>query len=136
MESDSVDADAHSSYMAKHEMLQLTDDKWTNELWGAHALHEATSAAIIEGTVTTVSSPKLYFYWGQNDHWVAQSTRNELIRTRGRTSGGRRDNAGEGSKPLMEIDKNGVPHGFCIRHSAQIANKVAEYVNEITDGLW
>ena len=122
--------------MAKHEMTQLTDDKWTDELWGGHPLQEAASAAGgADGGIST-SRPKLYFYWGQNDHWVARSTRNELIRTRGRTRGECRGSRGEDSKPLMEIDGNGVPHGFCIRHSAPVADKVAEYVMEIADGLW
>ncbi|KAK5134882.1 hypothetical protein LTR08_005972 [Meristemomyces frigidus] len=123
-------------YMAKHEMIQLTDDKWSTELWGADPLQEVASAAMGVGAVTPPARPKLHFYWGQNDHWVARSTRNELIRTRGRTRGGRRGSLGEGSKPLMEIDRNGVPHGFCIRHSVPIADKVAEYVTEIADGLW
>ena len=122
--------------MAKHEMLELTDDKWTDELWGAQTSHIPASAEMNGGLAAGATRTKLYFYWGHNDHWVARSTRNELIRTRGRTRSVRRGSLGGESKPLMEIDTNGVPHGFCIRHSAQIAEKVAEYVTEIANGLW
>ena len=122
--------------MANHEMLELTDDKWTDELWGVQTLRDAAPADVSVGTIAPAARTKLYFYWGQNDHWVAQSTRNELIRTRGRSRNGRRGSLGGKHKPLMEIDRHGVPHGFCIRHSAQIAVKVAEYVTEITNGLW
>lgn len=118
--------------MAKHEMLQVTDDKWANDLWGARPLQEAASDAMGE---RPAARTKLYFYWGENDHWIARSTRDTLIRTRGRTKSSRRASLGEESKPLMEIDRQGVPHGFCIRHSEVVAEKVAEYVTEIVCGL-
>ncbi|KAK5121964.1 hypothetical protein LTR85_004536 [Meristemomyces frigidus] len=119
-------------FMAQHEMLQLTDDEWDSQLWGVRPLQEAASAAMGESTVKPAATSKLYFYWGKDDHWIAKSTRDTLIRTRGRT---RRLSLGEENKPWMEIDKRGVPHAFCIRHSGIIAAKVAEYVTEVADGL-
>jgi hypothetical protein len=58
-----------------------------------------------------------------------------LIRTRGRYSAGDVEEVagmGEDWKPVMEIDeREGWPHGFCIRHGVPIAEKVAGYVRGI-----
>jgi len=62
---------------------------------------------------------------GEKDHWVADHTRDDLMRMRGR---GESD---DGWKPWMEIDKLEVPHGFCIDHSVPVADKVKEYLDVI-----
>jgi hypothetical protein len=60
---------------------------------------------------------------------VANETRDELMRIRGRLEGD------EAWKPEMEVDMEyGWPHGFCIRHSGQVASKVAAYVKDIILG--
>jgi hypothetical protein len=62
---------------------------------------------------------------------VANETRDELMKLRGRMEGTEE----EAWKPQMEVDTDyGWPHGFCIRHSGQVASKVAEYVTDITRG--
>ncbi|KAK4548431.1 hypothetical protein LTR36_009341 [Oleoguttula mirabilis] len=122
-------------FMAHHEMVQMSHDKWSDDLWGVRPLQEAASTAMGKSVVKPAARLRLYFYWGRDDHWIECATRNKLIRTRGRTRLGRRGSVGEENKPLMEIDRNGVPHGFCIRHSEVIAEKVAEYVTEIANGL-
>ncbi|KAH9822755.1 Lipid-droplet associated hydrolase [Teratosphaeria destructans] len=112
-------------HMAKYEMLEIAaDDRWSDELWGARTL-ESTPA---EGGGRT----KLYFYWGERDHWVADETRDLLLGTRGRRGG-----EGNEGRPVMEIDGRGIPHGFCVREgsSAVVAEKVAEWVGEIVEGL-
>lgn len=81
-------------------MHSITTDKWDEEVWGAG--HVSPSSA---------SRPQLYFYFGRNDHWVADRTRDELMALRGRGEGG------EEWRPWMEIDAMGVPHGFCISKS-------------------
>jgi hypothetical protein len=59
-------------------------------------------------------------------HRVANETRDELMRIRGRLEGD------EAWKPEMEVDMDyGWPHGFCIRHSGQVASKVVAYVTDI-----
>lgn len=124
-------------------MQQVTHDNWTDELWGVRPLQAVASAAMTgkgngngaKGYAVLPAKPKLYFYWGNDDHWIADTTRDALIKTRGRARGRRRSSLGEEGKPFMEIDRNGVPHGFCIRHSGVIAERVAEYVTEIADSL-
>jgi hypothetical protein len=51
------------------------------------------------------------------------------MRIRGRLEGD------EAWKPEMEVDMEyGWPHGFCIRHSGQVASKVSAYVKDIILG--
>jgi hypothetical protein len=69
-------------------MKTITADAWDDELWGLS---------------------KLYFYFGTDDHWVANETRDELIAARAATG-----QPGDDDKPTMEIDTHGTPHGFCI----------------------
>jgi len=102
--------------MGRDEMAQITTDRWTDDLWGA-----------AHPSPTGVPRPKLFFYFGKKDHWVADRTRDELLRLRGRGEGG------ETWKPKMEVDGNEIPHGFCIDHSVTVAEKVAGYLREIVE---
>ncbi|PBP28648.1 hypothetical protein BUE80_DR000266 [Diplocarpon rosae] len=103
-------------HMAKDEMDIITEDRWDDNIWGAE--HEDLD--------TKSETPKLIFYFGQNDHWVADHTRDALIAARGREEGARKS-----SKPVMLIDNSGIPHGFCIRHSETVAEKVGLWINEL-----
>ena len=76
--------------------------------------------------------PILRFLFARKDHWVADETRDELIRARGRGAGG--GARGEEWKPVMEIDaEEGWVHGFCIRQSVPVAERVAGWVREIIE---
>ncbi|KAE9969286.1 hypothetical protein EG328_006965 [Venturia inaequalis] len=97
--------------LACDEIETITTDKWSDEIWGA-----------THPSPTGVARPKLYFFFGEEDHWVSGKTRDELILKKG---------GEEGWRPRMEVDGTGVPHGFCIRHSVPVAEKVAGYVGEI-----
>jgi pimeloyl-ACP methyl ester carboxylesterase len=88
-------------YLAGHEMRTITADTWDDELWGLSKAQNSNS-----------DKTKLYFYFGTNDHWVADETRDELIAARAATG-----QAGDENKPTMEIDTHGTPHGFCISKS-------------------
>ncbi|KAG4436006.1 hypothetical protein IFR05_008513 [Cadophora sp. M221] len=102
-------------HMAKDEMDFITEDKWDEDIWGIE--HEDPDSKS--------KSPKLIFYFGQNDHWVADHTRDALIAARGR------EGARQSSKPVMMIDESGIPHGFCIRHSETVAEKVGVWIKEM-----
>jgi len=107
-------------HMAKDEMDFITEDKWDEDIWGIE--HEDPD--------TKSRSPNLIFYFGQNDHWVADHTRDALIAARGREEGDR-----QSSKPIMMIDESGIPHGFCIRHSETVAEKVGVWIKELMADL-
>lgn len=77
--------------MAADEMRTITSDKWDDDIWGvAHAREPIT---------------KVFFYFGVDDHWVAEKTRDEIIAARGQS---------DGSGPKMFICEEGLPHAFCI----------------------
>ncbi|KAF1812036.1 hypothetical protein P152DRAFT_42715 [Eremomyces bilateralis CBS 781.70] len=111
-----------SLHLGLDEVKQITTDKWDAEIWGA--AHPSPVGR----------RPKLFFYFGENDHWVADRTRDDLIRIRGRGKHG----GEEEWRPKMEVDGKGIPHAFSIRHGIPIAEKVAEYVGEIVqcERLW
>ncbi|KAI5248298.1 hypothetical protein E4T43_01652 [Aureobasidium subglaciale] len=97
----SPDGVRQALYLASHEMLTITTDTWDDELWG-----------ISEAQNSSRDKTKLYFYFGTDDHWVADETRDELIAARAASS-----EAGDQDKPTMEIDTHGIPHGFCIMNA-------------------
>ncbi|OJJ48257.1 hypothetical protein ASPZODRAFT_130216 [Penicilliopsis zonata CBS 506.65] len=76
-------------YMAADEMKTITTDKWTDEIWG------------IQGPI------ELFFYFGRDDHWVAEETREKIMQSRGRHDDG----------PTMVVCEEGLPHAFCISRS-------------------
>lgn len=112
--------------MARDEMFQIDTDIWDEEIWGAAASEPATTHPH--------PRPILRFLFGKQDHWVADATRDALINGRGRYNYGDVEDAGgvDSWKPIMEIDeREGWPHGFCIRHGVPVAEKVAGYVADI-----
>ncbi|RPB05621.1 hypothetical protein L873DRAFT_1797326 [Choiromyces venosus 120613-1] len=85
--------------LAREEMEVITEDAWEEEIWKC-------------------SDTSLVFYFGRNDHWVAEETREELLEARG-----------AGVK--MVVCEDGLPHGFCISHGEVMAEKAAVWVNEM-----
>ncbi|KAH8433232.1 uncharacterized protein LDX57_010866 [Aspergillus melleus] len=71
-------------------MQTITADKWTDDVWGISTSQDPVS--------------RLYFYFGRNDHWVAERTRDEIIELRGQKPQG----------PKMTVCEEGVPHAFCL----------------------
>lgn len=80
--------------MAREEMAEITHDRWDYSIWGSEK----------------AGVSRLWFYFGRNDHWVAEETREAIMKTRGR-------GMGEEWKPRMVLDEGGVPHGFCMGES-------------------
>jgi Lipid-droplet associated hydrolase len=71
--------------------------------------------------------PKLVFYFAKTDHWVADETREELLRVRWRLEG-----KGEDWRPKMVVDEeDGLVHGWCIGQSELVAGKVGKWIGEI-----
>lgn len=95
-------------HMAADEMHSITTDKWTDDVWGVASTKDPVA--------------ELFFYFGRNDHWVAEKTRDEIIALKGR-----RDGLG----PKMFVCEEGLPHAFCLKHNEIMARKVSEMIKEI-----
>lgn len=77
--------------MAADEMQTITADKWSDDVWGVPGAGEPLT--------------QLFFYFGRNDHWVAERTRDDIIQMRGQhVAGG----------PKMVVCEEGLPHAFVL----------------------
>ena len=131
--------------MAGDEMRTIKDDKWGEEVWGAAAGPRpgatGTDAAddigdgdgnadgnvLVGGRGIGVVAPKLVFYFAKTDHWVADETREELLRVRGGSEG-----KGEDWRPKMVVDEeDGLVHAWCIWQSKLVAEKVGKWIGEV-----
>ncbi|KAL2861117.1 bifunctional triacylglycerol lipase/ester hydrolase [Aspergillus lucknowensis] len=98
-------------HMAADEMRTITTDKWSDDVWGVSRVKEPLT--------------RMFFYFGRNDHWVAERTREEIIALKGRKETKMK------SGPRMIVCEEALPHAFCLRHSEVMATKVAGMVAEI-----
>ncbi|KAF7585551.1 hypothetical protein BBP40_010707 [Aspergillus hancockii] len=94
-------------HMAADEMQTIASDQWSDDVWGMWNVQDPVT--------------RLFFYFGRNDHWVAERTRDEIIEVRGRIEGG----------PKMIVCEDGLPHAFVLKHSDVVARKVADMVLDI-----
>ncbi|KZF19146.1 hypothetical protein L228DRAFT_251239 [Xylona heveae TC161] len=101
-------------HMSRDEMNEITEDRWDADVWGASVPGAERDPA------------RLVFYFGQNDHWVADHTRDDLIAARAANSA-----RGDRQWPKMMIDEDGIPHSFPIRHSSLVAEKVKAFIEAI-----
>jgi hypothetical protein len=88
--------------MARDELLEITTDKWHDNVWDQHT-----------ATQYTIDRPQLYFFWGDNDHWVPNSARDKIIYDHARLTG--KPVPDDCGRPYMEVDDSNIPHDFCIR---------------------
>ncbi|OJZ82739.1 hypothetical protein ASPFODRAFT_63918 [Aspergillus luchuensis CBS 106.47] len=112
-------------HMAADEMRTITTDKWSDDVWGIASSGENTNDKVHNDDNSSTS--RMFFYFGRNDHWVAEKTREEIIQAKAKSSsmvGG----------PTMVVCEDGLPHAFCLRHSEVTAGKVAGMVMDIVDG--
>ena len=116
-------------HMAKDELAQLTHDQWSDEFWGvekaADGIAEPPQSQQPENSADN-SHTQLHFYWGSDDHWIAQDTRDKIIATRARTEG----KTGDERKPVMEVDGHGIGHAFCLSELGNqvVAKKCADWI--------
>ncbi|QIW98462.1 hypothetical protein AMS68_003980 [Peltaster fructicola] len=117
-------------HMARDELAQVREDVWSDALWGVQSPSLSTKEAKTLAKDIVGSPVKLYFYWGSNDHWVANATRDAVIARRAQTAA-----ADDRGKPVMHIDSHGLPHAFALhdRDARLVADKVAGWIEELRD---
>ncbi|KAI2643734.1 hypothetical protein GGS21DRAFT_497928 [Xylaria nigripes] len=107
-----------SLYLGMDEMRVIGEDKWDDELWAIIQNTEAQSAS----SSTAALIPKFYFFFGEQDHWVADRHRDEFIRKRSK----------QAERTHFIIDDTKIPHAFCIEHSETVAIKVHAWISEMS----
>ncbi|KAI8624712.1 hypothetical protein F5Y19DRAFT_467569 [Xylariaceae sp. FL1651] len=98
-------------HLGMDEMRIIGEDKWDEELWEI-----ARDAKSHEAVV-----PKFYFFFGKQDHWVAEHYRDAFIRKRSKQT----------ERTRLIVDEDNFPHAFCIGHSESIAKKVHVWIGEM-----
>jgi pimeloyl-ACP methyl ester carboxylesterase len=95
--------------LAAEEMEVIVEDRWEEEVWNVGAVMEEQEGKGEGGMV---------FVFGQQDRWVAEKTREEIM---GLRKGGAK----------MLVEQRGLPHGFCIHHGEEMAEMCAVWLKEI-----
>ncbi|RYC63131.1 hypothetical protein CHU98_g3099 [Xylaria longipes] len=103
-----------SLHLGMDEMRVIGEDKWDDELWEIAASHNASNPV----------PPKFYFFFGQQDHWVADHYRDEFIRKR----------SSRNERTRLIVDESKLPHAFCIEHSQPVAEKVHVWITDMFPG--
>lgn len=139
-------------YMGMDEMRVIREDKWGRELWDIeHATPPApvfADAKAKDASIQTVSSPpllpKFFFFFGQNDHWVADHYRDLFIASRNdgkqpvtETTSNRDDDTASDTEAAVQsstriiVDEDKLPHAFCIHHSETVGEIVHTWLREL-----
>lgn len=121
--------------MANDEMREIKEDKWhPSNVWGMLPHNDDSNG--ISTTETTLSNDsklpktKLFFYWGKNDYWVENRSRDALIAARTETSSSEHASR-------MFIDPGEIPHTFSLetKDMVTVATKVAEWIAEVQTSM-
>ncbi|KAM0323965.1 hypothetical protein ACHAQA_008547 [Verticillium albo-atrum] len=103
-------------HMGQDEMRVIAEDKWDDALWDMPSADGSSK-----------SSPRFFFFFGKNDHWVSNRFRDNFIRSRAKHI--------DNGWTHVEIDDTGLPHAFCTTssNSKAVAEKTAGWLREVWD---
>jgi hypothetical protein len=111
--------------MANDEMREICGDKWhPDNIWGSGGGSRMLPGGNSGGDdVAARNRTKLFFYWGKNDYWVRNSSRDALIASRARNS----------ERVEFYLDPGEIPHTFCMedRDMEVVAEKVGGWIGEV-----
>ncbi|KAK8097066.1 hypothetical protein PG999_013010 [Apiospora kogelbergensis] len=109
-------------HMGLDEMRVIGEDQWDEEIWEIER-EDAVATAAAAGNVGVGNRlpPKFFFFFGKDDHWVANHFRDAFIERRQKHT----------ERTRLMVDEGNLPHAFCIHHSEVVAEKVASWVNEL-----
>lgn len=112
-------------YVTIDEMAMIKKDSWNHDIWGIPRDEHGDGD---NAKTPQYSVVPLCFYYGAQDVWVWNESRDRLIASRGRR---RQDVATDLWKPLMIIDDNDVPHGFIVHHNQIMAEKTFDLITQL-----
>ncbi|KPI36969.1 uncharacterized protein AB675_6013 [Cyphellophora attinorum] len=101
--------------LAKQELVSISKDDWGPEVWG-------TGPALQMGGLEQTQSPKLFFLFAQTDHWIADSTRDTILRGRARH---------DGHGAFVVDEKHGLKHAWCLEQNQAVVDYVKPWLEDI-----
>lgn len=143
-------------YLARWELKEIRADRWGEEVWGATAtetLEDPDEDEVLtgnqEGEVrkekkVAAASPRLFFWFAKEDHWVADVTRENLTKAKARgvvkkdhvrekavTTDKGQDLAEEGAPAIRVVETDGLQHAWCLAQNDFVARRVGIWVEEV-----
>jgi pimeloyl-ACP methyl ester carboxylesterase len=94
-------------HLARDELATIRADRWGEEVWGAG-----------DGNADGGNGLKIYSLFAKEDHWVADATRDEILKVRG----------GRGK---FVVDEEGLVHAWPLKQSEVVAQTVVDWLREI-----
>jgi hypothetical protein len=131
--------------MARLELREIRDDKWGEEVWGATASGGDGGDDDEGDAVCEVGkNPRLYFWFAKQDHWVADVTREEILRGRGKTGFVESEDdlqsenyhSARTRTPRIRIDETGgLVHAWCLEptQTKLVTRRVSGWLKELWD---
>ena len=101
--------------LAKDELRDIARDDWGSEVWGA-------VQALQMGGLDQDRGPKLFFLFAQVDHWVADTTRAQILRSRARQDG-------HGSFVVDET--KGLKHAWCLNQNKEVVDYIEPWLEDV-----
>ena len=105
-------------YLARDEMRIITEDGWGEEVWAASGSEDGKGCA---------GRMKMFSLFAKNDHWVADRTREEILKLRGGEEGRKR------GRTVIVDENEGLVHAWCLKQSDVVARIVGGWLEEVLD---
>ncbi|KKY21093.1 hypothetical protein UCRPC4_g03888 [Phaeomoniella chlamydospora] len=96
-------------WMGRDEMREIWDDEWEDRVWGTDSSQQKAGGVVKVDGENSTKHTKLVLLFADQDHWVENRVREELIRRR--RPGSMNTGIHEGVEMLEEVDGQ-VLHGY------------------------
>jgi pimeloyl-ACP methyl ester carboxylesterase len=121
-------------YLAGWELREIRADRWGEEVWGLTHQQQWGSDFDGGGGEESRRSPRSYFWFAKQDHWVADVTREEILSKRGGGVGGAEGGGSTNNTRLPTIlvdEDDGLVHAWCLEQSSMVAERVGNWLEDI-----
>ncbi|KAK5077303.1 hypothetical protein LTR64_005214 [Lithohypha guttulata] len=103
-------------HLARCEMLEIGENQWSEEVWGMNEQERQMN----EGRYEVWRSPKHYFLFAKEDHWVADKTRDAIV-----------ESVNGRSEVIVDEDgKLGLVHAWCLKQNGLVAGIVNKWIED------